>query len=94
MDNIKDVVRQVIEKIAEERSTEFERLEASWKKVLKNQERDHSKLLGEKNSIVYVCVESSAWLYQMSTRKQKILEGFKKDHPHIKDISFKIGKIE
>ena len=93
MDNIKDVVNRVIAQMAKHESTGDDTLERLLGNLLSDLEKKHTKLIGLKNGQVSFYVDSSAWLFQMNIRKNKILEKLQEDKPEIKNISFKIGKV-
>lgn len=94
MDNIKDIVRQVFEKMVQGQAGPQDKLERIWLSILREGEEKHLKLLGLKNDTLFVDVDSPAWLFQMRIRKKKILEKFQEQIPEIKNISFKIGKVK
>jgi hypothetical protein len=93
MDSIKNIIPQVIEKLSGRQPGAQESLEKIWKGVLKKEELNHIKLAGMNNGQVLAYVDSPAWLYQIQTRKSKILEQLKKETSGIRDINFKIGKV-
>lgn len=94
MDNIKDIVQQVFEKMVQKQVEPQDKLERIWLSVLRKGEEKHLRLLGLKNDTLFVDVDSPAWLFQMRIRKKKILEQFQEQIPEIKNISFKIGKVK
>ena len=93
MDNIKEVVNRVIAQMARHEPTGDESSERLLGSLLSDQEKKHIKFVGFKNGHLLFCVDSSAWLFQMNIRKNKILEKLQEDKPEIKNISFKIGKV-
>lgn len=94
MDNIKDVVNQVIEKISIKQPVEQGKIDRIWQNVLNEQELKHTCLEGIKDGKLSVNVDSPAWLYQMQIRRTKILERLKDELPDIKSVFFRIGKIK
>lgn len=94
MENIKDVVYQVFEKIVQKRTGPQDKIEEVWLNILKEEERRHLKLRGVKNNILFVDVDSSAGLFQMQTKKGKLLKTLQEQIPEIKSISFNIGKVQ
>ena len=93
MDNIKDIVHQVVGKMASRMPETQEKLERVWISALQKDEIKHVKIVGIKDGKLMVHVDAPSWLYQMSIRKQKILYQLKEDCPEVKTISFKIGKV-
>ena len=94
MENIKDILQQVFEKMVQKQTQPQDQLERIWLSVLRKGEEKHLKLLGLKNDTLFVDVDSPAWLFQMRIQKKKILDKFQEQIPEIKNISFKIGKVK
>ena len=93
MDNIKDVVNRVIAQMAQREVTGDDSIERLLGNLLSEPEKKHTKFIGFKNGHLSFYVDSSAWLFQMNIRKNKILEKLKEDKPDIKSLGFKIGKV-
>jgi len=94
VDNIKDIINQVIGKISSNKFESDEKIERVWRNILEEVELSHTKLDGIKDGKLSVCVDSSAWLYQMKMKKNRILERLKDEVPDVKNIGFRIGKIK
>ncbi len=94
MDNIKDIIQDVIGKMAQQEPQANIKVERIWKNILEEQELKHTKIVGMKEGNIFAHVDSPAWLYQMRIRRSKILERLKDEIPDIKSIRFKIGKIQ
>jgi len=94
MDNIKDVVNQVIEKISIKQPFDQGKIERIWRNVLNEQELKHTSIDGMYEGNLSVIVDSPAWLYQMKIKKNRILERMTDELPDIKSIVFRIGKIK
>ncbi|VAX37471.1 hypothetical protein MNBD_UNCLBAC01-533 [hydrothermal vent metagenome] len=92
MDNVKNIIQDVIGKIANREKQEYEKIERIWQNILKEQELKHTHLSGVKDGVVFVLVDSPAWLYQMKIRKRRILDRLKDEIEEIKNIYFKLGK--
>ncbi len=95
MDSIKDIIPQVVEKMARERGQhvgEQDALERAWQDILEQQELKHVKLVGPREGNLLVSVDSPAWLYHLRMRKAKILKQLQEKIPEIKDITFKVGE--
>ena len=94
MDNIKQIIDQVVGHLAtNKKETQFY-LQKMWQDILDKQELEHAQLVGEKEGVVTVVVDSPAWLYQMNIKKQNILEKIQHEIPSVKNIHFKIGKVK
>ena len=101
MDNIKDIVHQVIDRLSIRQPDEHNRIERIWRNILEKQELGHLKIDKFSNGNLLVHVDSPAWMHQMNQKKYVILERMKQEIPEIKSISFKIaclparqGKVE
>ena len=91
MDNIKDIVKGVIGKIAEKKPDVFQQIEDVLKETLKEKELEHAKLSGYRDGVLLITVESSMWLYQVKIQQKKILNNLQRKIPEVKSIKFKIG---
>jgi len=92
MDSIKDIIPQVVEKMARQRAGEQGALEQAWKDVLAKQGLKHVTLVGPRDGSLLVSVDSPARLYHLRTRKAAILRQLREKVPEIKDIIFKVGE--
>jgi hypothetical protein len=92
VDNIKDIVRRVIGEMAEQKVDISHKLQECWPKMLESAEAAHAQVAGYREGIVYVHVDSPAWLYQLNTKKKKILQKLKLVSSEIKDVRFKLGE--
>lgn len=93
MDNIEDIIKNVIGKMADRKLGDHQKIHRLWVNMLTESELKHTKLMGVKNGMVSVYVDSPTWLYQMNTQKRKILGRLKEEISTIEYISFRIGKI-
>ena len=93
MDNIKDIVKGVIGQMALKQPTPSEKIERILKNILDQQELKHIKFVGEKEGQLSISVDSPAWLYQMNTKKNRILDQLKDEITDVKGIRFRIGKV-
>ncbi len=91
MEEIKDIVKKVVENLSSQGQSEITLIHGVWKRILNRQELKHSKLTGIKDDTLYINVDSPAWFYQFNLNKQKILERLQKEFPYVKKIYFKIG---
>jgi len=94
MDNIEDIVKGVIRKIAENQPETNDKIDRVWSSVLEDNEQKHTRLSGIKDGTLLVYVDSPTWLYQMKLRRGKLLKMLGEELPEIRDIRFKIGKIQ
>jgi len=94
MDNMKDIITDVIGKLSQRQSFNNDKIQRLWCNILNTQEVQHTQLMGIKEGILSVNVDSPAWLYQMNIKRSKILERLKTEDMNIKSIFFRIGKVK
>ena len=93
MVNIKEIVKGVIDRIAQKKpDTQFQ-LEGVWVEALDDNDRKHTQLVGIKNGKVSILVDSPAWLHQMRIKKSTILKKLQSKIPDIVEIQFRVGKV-
>ena len=63
------------------------------KKALTKRELQHIKVKYFNKGTLGLSVDSSAWLYALSLKKEELLGKLKKENPGLKNISFRIGEI-
>ena len=93
MDNIEDIIKDVIGNMASRNMEEHNKIQRIWVNILSEAEQKHTKLLGVKEGRIAAVVDSPAWLYQMNTRKRKILQILKEELGDVQSLHFKVGKI-
>lgn len=93
MENIKDIIPQVIERLSKEGPPQERKLRAVWQGAFQRQELKHMRLVGIKGGRLLVYVDSSAWLYQMRLKKPQLLQALQQHTQEIQDIHFQIGKV-
>jgi predicted nucleic acid-binding Zn ribbon protein len=92
MDSIRDIIPQVIENLSGKRPTSARNIHEVWKIVAKDG-AEHSTVMNLNKGILLINVDSSAWLYQLNLQKTILLKNLKTEISEIKDIIFKVGKI-
>ena len=93
MDNIKNIVSDVIQKILNDKGYKENKIERIWQNVLSENQLKHTKIAGQKEHDLLIYVDSPAWLYQLNSEKRKILCRIQEECEDIKNISFKIGNV-
>jgi hypothetical protein len=63
------------------------------KKVLTKKELGHIRVKYFSKGILGLSVDSSAWLYILSLKKDELLKELKKANPELKNINFRIGEV-
>jgi len=63
------------------------------KKTLTKRELGHIKVKYFSRGVLGLSVDSSAWLYILSLKKEELLGKLKKENPGLKNINLRIGEI-
>lgn len=93
MDGIQDIVKKVFGEITAKTIAEQNKIFETFEKVLKNNNISGAKISGFKNHHLFIEVDSSARLYQITLIKSKIFSEIKRELPDVEKISFRIGKV-
>ncbi len=94
MELIKNTIQGVLEGLVLKKTDGSEtNPQALLEKALTKKELRHIKLNYFKKGILSISVDSSAWLYALSLRKENFLKEMNKGPLLIKDIQFRIGEI-
>ena len=94
MESIKDIIPQVIEQLTIRKPDDQNKIQRIWQNIIDAKMAQHSMLSDFSDGILTVAVDSSVRLYQMNLNKKKILEQLQDEIPDIKNIKFKIGKVQ
>lgn len=94
MDNIKEILNSIVGDIAAKNPNTQSKIDGIWRNVLEPQYLKHTKLSDFTDGVLFVIVDSPAWLYQIQTKKRKILKRLQEEISEIKKIQLKVGKIE
>lgn len=62
------------------------------KKALTKRELGHIRVKYFSKGVLGLSVDSSAWLYILSLKKEALLKELKKENPELKNINFRIGE--
>jgi hypothetical protein len=68
--------------------------EGLLKKFLTKRELRHIKFNYLKAGVLYLHVDSSAWLYQFNLQKEALMARIRQELPGIKNIRFRLGAIK
>ncbi|MDD5282091.1 MAG: DciA family protein [Candidatus Omnitrophica bacterium] len=63
------------------------------KKALTKRELGHIKVKYFSKGVLGLSVDSSAWLYILSLKKEELLNRLKKESPELKNITLRIGEV-
>lgn len=92
---IGDVLERLLSQLGIDSKIRQMRILSCWKDIVGEKLSKHSQPFAIKKGNLFVKVDSSAWLAQISYFKEKIISEFncKQGKEVIKDIYFRIGKI-
>lgn len=94
MDPLKNTLDALMQGLAEKKTAFSGAGPEEWlKKALTKKELGHIKVKYFSKGILGLCVDSSAWLYVLSLKKEELLEKLKKENSGIKNINLRIGEI-
>ena len=93
MDQIKDIVNSVLNKLVPQEVSNLGNIEEIWQEIAGQRIQRHTHIAGLKKNQLIVDVDSSAWIYQLNLLKNKLLKDIQEHIPEIKSIYFKIGKV-
>lgn len=67
----------------------------NWKQIVGEAIYKHSSVHRVQKGTLYIRVDSNIWLHELKNRQQNILlKTIQEQFPHIKNLSFKFGKLE
>lgn len=89
MEHISQTLQSVIKNIEKKQCLEATAVFGQFRKTLTSQERRHIKCSSLRAGVLTVNVDSSAWLYQLSLKKDEFLKKL-----GLKDIRFRIGEVK
>ncbi|MBU0477785.1 DUF721 domain-containing protein [bacterium] len=95
-EHIKNVVSDVISRIKEKESKKkIVKIGEYIAKTLGEQSREHVEVSGLRRGSLYISVDSSAWLQELSLMKQDLANGinvkFKQDLALVKEIKIRLS---
>ena len=94
MEKLKDVIEEVIRNLTTKKLEDKEADPRVWlKKTLTKKELGHIKFHYFRKGILGVRVDSSAWMYSLSLKKEKLLRKIREYNSGIKEIHLSVGDI-
>lgn len=93
MELLKKTLDEVMRGIDVKKNASSEAGPALWlKKALTKKELGHIKVKYFSKGVLGLSVDSSAWLYILSLKKEELLESLKKESSELRNISLRIGE--
>ncbi|HNW38824.1 MAG TPA: DciA family protein [Candidatus Omnitrophota bacterium] len=94
MELLKNTLDELMRQLDDKKAVFQEAGPQQWlKKALTKKELGHIRIKYFSKGILGLTVDSSAWLYILSLKKDTLLETLKKENPELKNIHFRIGEI-
>ena len=94
MDKIKDLIEDLIRNLTVKKLEERGADPEGWlKKTLTKKELGHIKFHYFRKGVLGVRVDSSAWMYSLSLKKEGLLRKIREHNPGVKAIHFSIGDV-
>ena len=93
MDNIKDILGKVVGDISSKKLTSQKMVERAWLEAASEKAQHHTRLMNFQDGTLFVNVDTPAWLYEMNTKRNKMLDHTKQKFPELKNIRFQVGKV-
>jgi hypothetical protein len=94
MELLKNTLDDVMRQLGEKKSVFQEAGPQQWlKKALTKKELGHIRVKYFSKGVLGLSVDSSAWLYILSLKKEELLKELQKENPDLKNINFRIGEV-
>ena len=93
MENIRDIIPQVIENLSLKKPNSKRNIHEVWK-MAAGEQGEHCAVKDFQKGMLRVHVDSSARMFELSTRKNDLIKNLKNEISELKDIIFKVGKIK
>lgn len=95
MELLKNTLDEVMRGLSAQKNACADVQPQQWlKKALTKKEWGHIKVQYFNKGVLGLNVDSSAWLYILSLKKEELLDKLKKENPGLKNIIFRIGEIK
>lgn len=88
MDNIKDIISGVMERMSSHKGGAFADIQAVWTRVSNDQ---GSRVADFKDGCVTIMADSSMRLVRLNLNRESLLKELHKEFPAITKINFKVG---
>jgi predicted nucleic acid-binding Zn ribbon protein len=95
MEKLGSVIEGIVRDLTAKKSGKNEFSPECWlKKTLTKKELGHIKFHYFRKGVLGVRVDSSAWLYSLSLKKDTLLKMLKRVSPEVQELRFSIGEIK
>lgn len=93
MDEVKDVIKDVLHSLFEkQKNLNFHKTNEVWEKIIGPKASKHTQIVYLTKDKIRVNVDSSAWLYDLNLKKERIQKELNK-RLKIHDVRFRLGSV-
>lgn len=91
-----DVLKNIIKNLGSKERLKEEEIIDAWAEVVGESASKHTRPASLKAGVLAVTIDSSAWLYELTTGKKRIVQKLseKLKGKKIKDVRFRMGEIK
>lgn len=94
MEALRSIVKNVVaDLVKKNKALDFQKAERAWKTVIGPDAWPHTKIVYLTKNKIRVNVDSSAWLYDLNLRKERICGRLRKSL-NIEDVQFRLGRVD
>jgi hypothetical protein len=94
MELLKNTLQEVMRQLGAQQNAQPHSDPGQWlKKTLTKKELGHIRVKYFSKGVLGLSVDSSAWLYALSSKKEALLAELQKQHPGLKNIVLRIGEV-
>jgi len=94
MEQMKNVVGSVLEKLASDSIDRHQRLWQAWQEATGKKFIKHATIESYRNGKLTIRVDSPVAMFQLNLKRNQILEKLQKVDKELKIINLKLGKVE
>ena len=94
-ERIDSVIRFIIGKLDKEARPTSEEVGAAWEEIAGDKAARHAKPTSLRKKRLVISVDGSSWLYELTLKKEFLLNGLKSKlgEDKIKELQFRIGEL-
>lgn len=94
MEQIKDIVSGVIEKLSVQNSGQSQQLQQAWQKTVGAKIVKHTLVEGLRSGKLFIRVDSPVAVFQLNLKRSQILRELRKVDNTLGNIVLRVGRIE
>ena len=93
MEQIKDIVGNVIEKLSSEKAIPNQQMWEAWQAAVGKKFIKHTSIESFKDGKLLVNIDSSPLLFHLSLKRRRLLERLQKTDGQLKILELRMGKV-